>query len=245
MRYGARMRSSDRSGYGCGQRRQFKDDKNSRQGYRNVPHFKYQQLNVQEHLECSHEIHPTSSTSELEKNQETAPKEESPTEKVKMQTKTEPERERTEIFHRQQKESGDYFNTDYIHKSEVQQMVNLCSDCKHNLVGDWKSDSEEWQRDGFQANSKIDLEVAGNRLLMSRSSDDKARVCYGGQSRQPIRRLPKFNTLKPPTSVANRVTATYHDLLSPCKDLPPLHDIEPGLLHLLILCTFNGLSLSW
>jgi hypothetical protein len=221
------MSSDGRSGYACGQRKQFADDKYSRQRYRKAPHFTYQQLNVRGHLECSHETHTTSPTSELGKNQESSPNKQNHAEKVEMQNKTEPEREKTAVFHRQQKESGDYFNTDYIHKSKVQEIMNLCSNCKHNLICDCKSNSEEWQRDGFQANTKTAFEVARNRS----GGDDKARIYYGGQSRQTIHRLPKFNTRKPPI-LKNCVTATYHDLLSPCNEsFPPLDDKEPGLLR--------------
>jgi hypothetical protein len=101
--------------------------------------------------------------------------------------------------------------------------------------------------DGFQARAKTDLESAADRLLMSRcGGDDKARLHYGGQSRQNTCWLSKLNTLKPPTSVQNCVAATYHDLLSVCSDLPsPEGDIEPGLLHLQTLYMFKVVSLSW
>lgn len=237
MRYGDRMSSSGMSGYDYGHRRQFKDDKDSEQEYRTASRFTRQQSNVPGNLERSYEADTSSPTSEPEKNQKTAPKEDSPKENLEIQTKTEPERERTEIFHMQKKESGDYFNPGYIHKSEIQEMVNLCSNCKHNLLGDWKSDSEGLHRDSFHADSRTDSEAAANRLLMTRKcGNDKARTYYGGWSRQTTYRLSQFNTLKPPTSVSHRVTATYNDLVSPCNDPPPMDDTEPGLLQFFSEC---------
>jgi hypothetical protein len=113
-------------------------------------------------------------------------------------------------------------------------LLVLCSNCNNDFVSNSKCDFEELHMDGFQASTQTDLELAANRLLMSRcGDDDKAREYYGGQSRQTTFSLPKFNTLKPPASVQNCVPATYHDLLIVCSDLPSSDsNIEPGLLHL-------------
>jgi hypothetical protein len=248
MRYRDRMRFSDRSEYGCGERRPLKHDEDSKQEYRNESHFTHQQSSMQKHLKHSlHETRKISPTNELRKSQETDPTEQSPKKRVETQTKTEPERKRTETFGKQQKENGDYFCADKAHKSEVPERSNLCSNYNHNFVSNCKSDSEVLHMDGFQTSSKTDLEPAADRLLMSRcGGDDKARMYYGSQSRHTTFGLSKFNTLKPPTSVQNCVTATYHDLLSVCSDLPsPEGDTEPGLLHLQTSYTFRVLSLSW
>jgi hypothetical protein len=239
MRYRDRMRFSDRRGYGCGERRLLKHDRDSKQKYS-------KQSSVQKHLEQSlHEVCKISPTDELGKNQQAKPKEESPKRGMETQTKTEPEKKRTETLGKQHKENGDYFCAGKVHKSEVLERSNLCSNSNHNFVSNCKSDSEELHMDGFQASTKTDSEPAADRLLMSRcGGDDKARMYYGGQSRQTTFWLSKFNTLKPPTSVQNCVAAMYHDLLSVCSDLPsPEGDIEPGLLHLHTL--YKVVSLSW
>jgi hypothetical protein len=222
------VRVTGRNGYIYGESRCFKDDKDSEHKNINVSHFTYQQSNMQKQLEQSpHETRKTIPTS---------PK------KREVQIKTESERDKTEIFHKQQKHSADYFDADNIHKNEMPEMGNLCSSsCKHNFVGNWKYASEGWHRGNFQVNSETDLEPVGDRLLMSMSGgNDEARMYYGGQSRQTPSRLSMFNTLKPPTLAPDCVSATYHDLLSLCSD-PPLavNDIKPGLLHLQILFTFK------
>lgn len=108
--------------------------------------------------------------------------------------------------------------------------TNLFSNSKHNFDARHKSSSNGFYMDGFQANSKSGLEPTGDRLLMSRTGgDEKARLNYGGPSRQTSR-LAVLNTLKPPISVPNRVAATCN-MLSLCSDSSPVDDTEPGLLH--------------
>jgi hypothetical protein len=222
---------SDRGGYGCGERRLLKHDRDSKYEYRNESHVTHQQSSVQKkHLEQSlHDMCKISPINELEKNQQTNP-EESPKRRMDTQTKIDPERKRTDALGKQQKENGDYF----CEKSDIPERSNHCSNFNHNFVSNCKSDSEELHMGGFQARAKTDSEPAADRLLTSRcSGDGKARMRYGGQSRQTTFWLSKFNTLKPPASVQNCAAATYHDLLSVCSDLPsPEGDTDPGLLHL-------------
>lgn len=228
------MRFNDWNGSGCSDRRLLEHNRDSEQEYRHESHFTYQQSRMQKHSEESfHETGKINPTNELEKNPQAGPKE-SPKSRVETQTKTEPERKITETFHEQQKENEDYFCEGKVHKSEAPGKNNLLSNCNHDFVSNCKCDSEELHMDSFQASTQTDLEPAANRLLMSRcGDDDKARMYYGGQSRQTTFQLPKFNTLKPPSSVQNCVSATYHDLLSVCSDLPSSEgDTEPGLLHL-------------
>jgi len=83
--------------------------------------------------------------------------------------------------------------------------------------------------DGFQANSKFQLQPTGDGLLMSvTSGNDEARLNYGGPSRQTTSQLAVLNTLKPPTSVPNRRAATY-DMLRLGSDPSPVDDTEPGV----------------
>lgn len=228
------MRFSNWNGSGCGDRRLLEHNRDSEQEHRHESHFTYQQSSMQKHSEESfHETGKISPTNELGKNEQAGQKE-SPKSRVETQTKTEPEREIIETFCKQQKENGDYFCEGKVHKSEAPERSNLHSNCNHDFVSNCRCDSDELHMEGFQASTQTDLEPAANRLLMSRcGDDDKARMYDGGQSQQTTFRLPKLNRLKPPSSVQNCVTATYHDLLSVCSDLPSSEgDIEPGLLHL-------------
>ena len=93
--------------------------------------------------------------------------------------------------------------------------------------------------DGFQANRKSRLEPTGDGLLMSRTGgNDKARLNYGGPSRQTTSQLPLLNTLKPSISVPNRIAATY-DMLCLGSDPSPMDDSEPGVLHFHVLLGFS------
>lgn len=88
---------------------------------------------------------------------------------------------------------------------------------------------------GFQANSESQLEPTGDGLLMSTTGGNyKARLNYGGPSRQITSRLAVLNTLKPPTSVPMRIAATY-DMLHLSSDPSLVDDTEPGVLYFHVL----------
>jgi len=94
--------------------------------------------------------------------------------------------------------------------------------------------------DGFQANSKSQLQPTGDGLLMSVTSrNDKARLNYGGPSRQTTSRLAVLNSLKPPTSVLNQRAATY-DMLCLGSDPSPVDATEPGVLCFHVLMGFSS-----
>jgi len=94
--------------------------------------------------------------------------------------------------------------------------------------------------DGFQANSKSQLQPTRDGLLMSVTSEnDKARLNYGGPSRQTTARLAALNKLKPPTSIPNHRAATY-DMLHLGSDPSPVDDTEPGVLHFHVRMGFSS-----
>lgn len=112
--------------------------------------------------------------------------------------------------------------------------TNLFSNSAHNIDVRHKSSSDRFYTDGFQANSKSQLEPTGDGLFMSMTGgNDKARLNYGGLSRQTTR-LAALNTLKPPTSVPDRRVATY-DILCLGSDPSPVEDTEPGVLRFHVL----------
>jgi hypothetical protein len=94
--------------------------------------------------------------------------------------------------------------------------------------------------DGFQANSKSQLEPTGDGLLMSMTGqNENARLNYGGPSRQTTSRLAGLNTLKPPTSALNHRAATY-DMLCMGSDPSPVDDTEPGVLRFHVLLCLSS-----
>ena len=110
--------------------------------------------------------------------------------------------------------------------------TNLFSNSTHNIDVRHKSSPDRLYMDGFQANSKSQLEPTGDGLLMSMTGgNDKARLNYGGPSREATSRLAVLNTLKPPTSVLNHRAATY-DMLRLGSDFSPLDDTEPVMQHM-------------
>jgi hypothetical protein len=94
--------------------------------------------------------------------------------------------------------------------------------------------------DGFQANSKSQLEPTGDGLLMSMTGRNAMKsLNYRGPSRQTTSWLAVLNTLKPPTSVPTHRTATY-DMLRLGSDPSPVDDTEPGVLCFHVLLDFSS-----